>query len=142
RIHYAVNCASIGCPTLVPTPFTAASLQAMLDRSARLYVNHPRAVRADADGLTVSSIYKWYQEDFGGNWQGVLAHLRRYANPATTQMLAPFSTIHADTYDWSSTTLRPVQGPCRNPSGDRSIVPRKRQHRQTSWSPDLIVARR
>jgi hypothetical protein len=100
RIHYAVNCASIGCPTLMPTPFTAASLQAMLDRCARLYVNHPRGVHADAGGLTVSSIYKWYQEDFGGNWQGVLAHLRRYANSATAQMLAPFSTIHADTYDW------------------------------------------
>ncbi len=100
RIHYAVNCASIGCPTLLPTPFTATSLQAMLDRCARLYVNHPRAVSADAGGVTVSSIYKWYQEDFGGNWQGVLAHLRRYANSATTQMLAPFSTIHSDTYDW------------------------------------------
>jgi hypothetical protein len=100
RIHYAVNCASIGCPTLMPTPFTAASLQTMLDRCARLYVNHPRGVRADPGGLTVSSIYKWYQEDFGGSWQGVLAHLRRYANSATAQMLAPFSTIHADTYDW------------------------------------------
>jgi hypothetical protein len=100
RIHYAVNCASVGCPTLMPTPFTATGLQAMLDGCARLYVNHPRGVRADASGLTVSSIYKWYQEDFGGNWQGVLAHLRRYANSATAQMLAPFSTIHADTYDW------------------------------------------
>ena len=92
-------------------------LQAMLDRSARLYVNHPRAVRADADRLTVSSIYKWYQEDFGGNWQGVLAHLRRYANPATTQMLAPFSTIHADTYDWqlndAATGAKTMQEPER-----------------------------
>jgi hypothetical protein len=100
RIHYAVNCASIGCPTLMPTPFTATALQAMLDRCARLYVNHPRGVRADSGGLTVSSIYKWYQEDFGGSWQGVLAHLRRFANSATAEMLAPFSTIHADTYDW------------------------------------------
>ena len=117
RIHYAVNCASIGCPTLVPAPFTAASLQAMLDRSARLYVNHPRGVRADTGGLTVSSIYKWYQEDFGGNWPGVLVHLRRYANPATTQMLAPFSTIHADTYDWqlndAATASNTMQEPGR-----------------------------
>jgi hypothetical protein len=117
RIHYAVNCASVGCPTLMPTPFTATGLQAMLDRCARLYVNHPRGVRADASGLTVSSIYKWYQEDFGGNWQSVLAHLRRYANSATTQMLAPFSTIHADTYDWqlndAATDLKTMQEPER-----------------------------
>ncbi len=100
RIHYAVNCASIGCPALMPVPFTAANLQSMLDRAARLYVNHPRGVRTEAGGLTVSSIYRWYQEDFGGNWQGVLAHLRKYANSSTAQMLAPFETISKDSYDW------------------------------------------
>jgi hypothetical protein len=100
RIHYAVNCASIGCPTLMPAPFTAGNLQTMLDRAARLYVNHPRGVRVEGGGLSVSSIYRWYQEDFGGNWQGVLTHLRRYANPTTGQMLAPFETIKTDTYDW------------------------------------------
>src|SRR6202162_5156699 len=42
RIHYAVNCASIGCPALMPVPFTAGNLLSMLDRAARLYVN-PRA---------------------------------------------------------------------------------------------------
>ena len=72
----------------------------MLDRAVRLYVNHPRGVRVEGGGIAVSSIYRWYQEDFGGDWQGVLAHLRRYANPATTQMLAPFETIKVDSYDW------------------------------------------
>ncbi len=100
RIHYAVNCASIGCPTLMPTPFTAASLQIMLDHGARLYVNHPRGVRVQAGGLMVSSLYRWYQEDFGGNWKSVLGHIRRHANPATTKMLAPFETVSADSYDW------------------------------------------
>jgi hypothetical protein len=100
RIHYAVNCASIGCPALMSAPVTAANLQSMLDRAARLYVNHPRGVRVEGGGLAVSSIYRWYQEDFGGNWQGVLSHLRRYANPVTAQMLAPFETIKTDSYDW------------------------------------------
>jgi hypothetical protein len=117
RTHYAVNCASIGCPTLMPTPFTPANLQAMLDRCARLYVNHPRAVRVEADGLTVSSIYKWYREDFGDSWQGVLTHLRRYANSTTAQMLAPFETIYADSYDWqlndAATYAKTAQTPAR-----------------------------
>ena len=101
----------------MPTPFTAKSLQAMLDRCARLYVNHPRGVRAEAGGLTVSSIYKWYQEDFGGSWQGVITHLRRYANSATAQVLAPFATIHADSYDWqlndAATDAKTMQEPER-----------------------------
>jgi hypothetical protein len=75
RIHYAVNCASIGCPTL-PMPFTAANLQQMLDRGARLFVNHLGGVRVERGGLTVSSIYRWYQADFGGNWQGVGALMK------------------------------------------------------------------
>jgi Protein of unknown function, DUF547 len=100
RVHYAVNCASIGCPTLMQAPFSAKNLQVMLDRGARLYVNHPRGARAEGAGLTVSSIYHWYKDDFGGSWQGVLAHLRRYANPATAQMLASFETTSGDSYDW------------------------------------------
>jgi hypothetical protein len=118
RIHYAVNCASIGCPTLMPTPFTAPNLQSQLDRAARLYVNHPRSVRVEGSGLAVSSIYRWYQEDFGGNWQGVLAHLRRYANPATVQLLAPFETISKDSYDWqlndAATYAKTAQAPERS----------------------------
>jgi Protein of unknown function, DUF547 len=117
RVHYAVNCASIGCPTLMPVPFTAANLQPMLDRGARLYVNHPRGARVESAGLTVSSIYRWYREDFGGNWQGVLAHLRRYANPATAHMLAPFETVAADGYDWqlidAATFTKTAQAPAR-----------------------------
>jgi hypothetical protein len=117
RIHYAVNCASIGCPALLPTPVTAANLNAMLERGARLYVNHPRAARAEDGGLTVSSIYKWYRADFGDSWQGVITHLRRYANPSTTQMLAPFETINADTYNWqlndAATYAKTAQAPER-----------------------------
>jgi len=117
RIHYAVNCASIGCPTLMPVPFTAGNLLSLLDRAARLYVNHPRGVRVEGGGLAVSSIYRWYQEDFGGNWQGVLTHLRRYASPTTGQMLAPFETIKTDTYDWqlndAATYAKTAQAPER-----------------------------
>jgi hypothetical protein len=101
----------------MPVPFTAANLQAMLDRGARLYVNHPRGVRVERAGLTVSSIYRWYQEDFGGGWQGVLAHLRRYANPATAQMLAPYQTVAVDSYDWqlidAATFAKTAQAPAR-----------------------------
>jgi hypothetical protein len=100
RIHYALNCASIGCPSLLPVPFTAKNLPELLDRGARLFVNHPRAVRPEGAGLTVSSIYQWYKADFGGNWEGVLAHLRQYATPATVSILATFNTITNDTYDW------------------------------------------
>lgn len=118
RVHYAVNCASIGCPTLLPKPFTAAGLQQMLDHGARLYVNHPRGVRLAPGGLTVSSIYRWYQPDFGGSWQGVLAHLRQYAAPATAALLTQTQTITGDSYDWrlndAASYARTAQEPLRS----------------------------
>ncbi|MCG8588922.1 MAG: DUF547 domain-containing protein, partial [Proteobacteria bacterium] len=64
RIHYAVNCASLGCPNLQTEAFTAANAEALLDQAARQYVNHPRGARVTSDGLVVSSIYSWFQVDF------------------------------------------------------------------------------
>jgi hypothetical protein len=106
RIHYAVNCAAIGCPNLQPEPFTAARLEAMLEKGAADYVNHPRGVvmlprRFGADRLTASQIYDWFQADFGGSARGVLDHLRRYAVGETARLLANVEAIHSYRYDWS-----------------------------------------
>ena len=49
RIHYAVNCASIGCPNLSPEAFRSDNLERLLDQGARDYVNHPRGMRLDGD---------------------------------------------------------------------------------------------
>ncbi len=102
RVHYAVNCASIGCPNLKATPWTAETLEADLEAGARAYVNSPRGVVVNADGsLKVSSIYVWFKEDFGGNDEGVIAHLRKYAEPELAKKLEGQPRIAGDDYDWS-----------------------------------------
>ncbi len=95
RIHYAVNCASIGCPNLRTTAFTAATLGSDLDQAARDYVSHPRGAEMTANGLVVSSIFEWYKADFGGTDAGVIAHLAQYGGPSGA------SSIYDDRYDWS-----------------------------------------
>jgi len=101
RLHYAVNCAAIGCPNLLAEPFTTATTEALLEAAARAYVNHPRGVTVGDGGATVSSIYSWFREDFGGSEAGVLAHLRRYAAPPLAARLASVREIARDRYDWS-----------------------------------------
>jgi hypothetical protein len=101
RVHYAVNCASLGCPNLQPVPFTATNTEAMLEHAARAYVNHPRGVRVDGGGLQLSSIYDWFQVDFGGNEEGVLAHLRGYAEGALTDHLRNVGIDIQYSYDWA-----------------------------------------
>ncbi len=87
RVHYAVNCAALGCPDLAPRPFTAARLAALLDAGARAYGIHPRGVTVSAEGLVLSSIYDWFRADFGGSAAGVVAHLRQYALPELSAAL-------------------------------------------------------
>lgn len=101
RVHYAINCASIGCPKLSRDAFTGANLQVLLDAGARAYVNGPRGVSVDAGGVTASSIYKWFQADFGGSDTGVLAHLRKYASGDLRRRLKGVTRIGAYHYDWA-----------------------------------------
>ncbi len=102
RIHYAVNCASLGCPKLMPRAFTAANTEALLEQGARDFINSYHGARFEADGrLTASSIYDWFQEDFGGSEAGVIAHLRLYARPELESKLERISDVYDFDYDWS-----------------------------------------
>ena len=101
RIHYAVNCASFGCPNLNPQAFTAANIEQLLEDGARSYVNHPRGVTVQRHDLLVSSIYDWFEEDFGNSEEGVLEHLRKYAAPELTEQLNAFKGDLEYEYDWS-----------------------------------------
>lgn len=101
RLHYALNCASVGCPNLQPLAFTAANADELLEAAAREYINHPRGVSIDGGKLNVSSIYVWYKADFGGTDAAVIAHLRHYAAPELDRALAAIDRIAHDHYDWS-----------------------------------------
>ncbi|MFN9833799.1 MAG: DUF547 domain-containing protein [Phenylobacterium sp.] len=106
RVHYAVNCASFSCPDLPRRAWRGAGLQAALDEAARIYVNHPRAVRFEGDALVVSSIYRWYAEDFGSSDAAVIAHLARFARPPLAARLKASRRIARTTYDWSLNAVR------------------------------------
>ena len=102
RIHYAVNCASYGCPNLCPTAFTADNTEELLEDGARAYVNHPRGVEfMDDDFIIISSIYKWYVVDFGGTEKSVIEHLVKHADKALAARLRKFVGSIDYEYDWS-----------------------------------------
>ena len=101
RIHYAVNCASIGCPNLIDTTYTAAQMETLLEANAVAYMNHPRGVEVRGGSVIASSIYDWFQEDFGGSVTGVLAHLTKYARPELASKLQYAFDIDNYDYDWS-----------------------------------------
>ncbi len=108
RIHYAVNCASLGCPNLAPEAYHAKTMDRRLSEGARAYVNHSRGVSIEGQRLYVSTIYKWFAEDFGGGEKAVLDHLRRFATPELANRLANFVAIDGYRYDWAINNAVPA----------------------------------
>lgn len=100
RIHYAVNCASIGCPNLAGKAYTADKLEEMLDEAARAYINHPRGFARVDGALVASSIFDWYVDDWGDQ-TAVLDHARKYASEKTKMTLGTATEIDSHDYNWS-----------------------------------------
>jgi hypothetical protein len=100
RIHYVVNCASIGCPDLPPVALTPQNTEILLAEMAERFVNHPRGVSVIDGRIVVSSIYKWFDEDFGGTEAGVLDHIRRFASSALAGRLAGRDGYDDHAYNW------------------------------------------
>ena len=101
RIHYGVNCASIGCPNLHKTAFTGDNVDALLTTLARDFVNHPRGVTIVEGDVIVSSIYSWFAHDFGNSHDAVFAHISEYAEAPLRAKLQSIGSISDHAYDWN-----------------------------------------
>jgi hypothetical protein len=124
RIHYALNCASLGCPNLQLQVFSADNTDAMLDKAAREFINHPRGARVVDGRLRVSSIYVWFIADFGGDDAGVIRHLRRYAKDPLANELKGIHRIDNDAYDWSLNSVDDLRDVIR-PRAASAVEPGK-----------------
>lgn len=101
RVHFAVNCASKGCPPLQAVPFTGSRLDEQLDRAAREFINDPKFNRLEGDTLWVSKIFDWFSEDFDGD---VIGTFIKFADqPLQGRLQANKDRIRVKylDYDWS-----------------------------------------
>jgi hypothetical protein len=64
RVHFALNCASGGCPVLPNEPFLPATLDAQLEREKTEFLHEQRNVAMEGGKLVVSNIFDWYKDDF------------------------------------------------------------------------------
>lgn len=100
RVHYVLNCASLGCPDLARTPYLGDDLEARLEAAARAFIAHPRAVRFEDGRLVLSRIFDWYGRDFGPDRQAVLAAIARHAAPDRAARLRGHTGPVTYAYDW------------------------------------------
>ncbi len=123
RIHYAVNCASLGCPNLSPTAYTAQHIDAGLTAAEHAYINHPRGLSFAGHTLRVSSIFQWYRDDFAASDKALLRYLADHHTSLSERIRNHDGTIEYN-YDWAlNQTLEPrsgakqAQSACVNGSG-------------------------
>jgi hypothetical protein len=106
RIHAAIVCASVSCPSLAREPFRAATLDAQLAAALRRFLADPRkGARLDPERgvLTLSPIFDWFADDFAPAG-GALAFVRPSLPEATRAWLAQHEgrvALDWFDYDWS-----------------------------------------
>ena len=121
RIHFAVVCASAGCPRLLNEAYTAEKLQHQLTANTKDFFSRSQNFRLDARNRTMylSSILNWFAGDFGHTQTDRMTYLKPYL-PADAQSIATNRrmTVKYLDYDW---TL--------NDQGRRSTAPQRRKGR-------------
>lgn len=71
RIHFAVNCAAIGCPALRAEAYVGSRLEEQLEDNTKLFLMDRSRNYFENNQVYISSIFDWYEEDFEQGWQGV-----------------------------------------------------------------------
>lgn len=109
RIHFAVNCAAIGCPALRGEAFVGDKLEMQLEDSTKKFLADRSRNYFDNGRMYISSIFDWYEEDFEKGWGGVdsvAEFLARYATELgvdmaiASQLRANDIRIRHLSYDW------------------------------------------
>lgn len=108
RAHMALVCAARGCPPLRGEPYRGSALEEQLDDQARIFLATPHGLRVDRERgeARVSSIFKWFAGDFGGE-KGALEFVARYAPQAQRDFLrAGGLKVRYLDYDWALNDLK------------------------------------
>lgn len=103
RVHFALNCASLGCPRLPREPFDPKILDEQLEKAAAEFINNPQKVRLDRETGTLyySAIFDWFEEDFLKAAPDIVSYIKRYLNEDDRQYLETHSVkTEVLSYDW------------------------------------------
>jgi len=113
RIHGAIVCASISCPSLARTPYRSAHLDADLSAAMRRWLANPeKGISIDRQNRVVrlSKIFDWFEDDFDSRG-GVLETIAPYLESDDAVWIraeGANASIRYFSYDWSLNDLRSV----------------------------------
>ncbi|MDZ7790444.1 MAG: DUF547 domain-containing protein [Xanthomonadales bacterium] len=100
RVHFAVNCASVGCPALRDRPYTAGNLDDLLDENTRRALATPLNLRFEDDSAWLTSLFDWYEGDFEQAAGSVRDFIAEHVDDETRLKLEAAEQIRHIDYDW------------------------------------------
>ena len=105
RIHAALVCGAVSCPSLRREPYDAARVGEQLDDQCRAWINDTTKNRSRGEALSLSAIFDWFKDDFAVEpYGGRLGFVRRYADRdgaiATFLATHPEPALVFEPYDW------------------------------------------
>jgi hypothetical protein len=111
RIHFAIICASSGCPPLPRIAYTEANVQTRLEEETRKYLNSSRGTRIDRaeNTLYMSKLFDWYDYDFIQKSGSVLTFMRPYLNEETLSFIERKPKISYLEYNWALNAQAPLE---------------------------------
>ena len=104
RVHFAIVCASIGCPRLLNEAYVPQRLEEQLETNARDFFSRSQNFKCDANGnFELSSILDWYGEDFGSDRKAQLRRMAPWLPTAETRQAAEQGNVSVSfqDYDWN-----------------------------------------
>lgn len=100
RIHFALNCASVGCPPLATTAFRGDSLDAQLDAVTRRVLNDTRWVEVTPTELRLTKLFDWYRKDFERDGASERGFVWKYRPADREAVLSEARKIVYKDYEW------------------------------------------
>jgi len=101
RVHFAVNCASVGCPPLRKQVYRADNVDRLLTENTRRALLTPRHMMFAGDTLYLSQLFEWYEGDFVRESGSVRDFLKAYTDPPLHARLDAAPRIRYIDYDWA-----------------------------------------
>jgi len=101
RVHFMVNCASVGCPPLRREVYTAANVECYLAENTRLALATPLQLRVDGTTLEVTSLFEWYANDFAEQSGSVRQFIAEHGGNDARAALLATDTLGFIDYDWA-----------------------------------------
>lgn len=100
RVHFAVNCASVGCPPLRTDIYTPGNVDELFAENTRRALNTEHHLKVDGDTLYLSSLFDWYEDDYKREAGSVRDWIREHADERIIEKMKDSNRIRYIDYDW------------------------------------------